>query len=120
MDIRDLFRDENPLSPRYVLTLVMYLPVESAFYAARRGGQEFRGWGPAEYALADIATSMRSFMHLYLVSHLDRKKHRMPPAPKPFPTPEDLKTKKNSSKPGSFAHVVLQAKAASMKRKAGR
>lgn len=117
VDIRDLFLEQNPLSPRYVLTLVTYLPVESAFFAARRGGQEFRGWGPDLYAAADIATSLRTMIHLYVVSHLDRKKHRMPPAPKPFPTPEDQKTKKSSNKPGSFAHVVMQAKAASMKRK---
>lgn len=120
VDIRDLFRDERPLSPRYVLTLVIHLPVESAFFAERRGGQEFRGWGPDTYAAADIATSLRTMVHLYVVSHLDRKKHRMPAPPKPFPTPEDLKTKKSSSKPGSFAHVVKQAKLASMRRKAGR
>lgn len=120
VDIRDLFRDEDPLSPRYVLTLVIHLPIESAFFAARRGGQEYRGWGPDTYAAADIATSLRTLNHLYVSAHIDRKKHRMPAPPKPYPTPETLKAQKQSKRPGSFAQVVINAKAASIKRKAGR
>lgn len=119
VDLRDLFDEENPLSPKWVLNLVVHLPVGSAFVAARRGGQQFRDWDADRYALADIATSLRSFRHLYVSAHIDRRKHRLPQAPKPFPTPEELTTKKNSQKPGSFAYVVLQAKRASMKRKAG-
>lgn len=121
VDIRDLFHPEKPLSPKYVLSLVMYLPLESAFMASRRGGQEFRGWDVSRYALIDVANSLRSFQHMYLASHIDRRKAALPKPPEPFPTPEEKRTQKASVKAGSFAHMVATAKALhERKRKAGR
>lgn len=122
VDLRDLFHPERPLSPRYVLALVMYLPMGSAFVAARRGGQEFRDWDLGRYALVDVANSLRSLQHMYLVSHIDTRKTRAPKPPDPFPTPEETRTKKATHRPGSFANMVAIAKAAAArkKRKAGR
>ena len=121
VDIRDLFHPEKPLSPKYVLSLIMYLPLGSAFVAERRGGQEFRDWDVSRYALVDVANSLRSFQHLYLAAHIDRRKTAIPKPPEPFPTPEEQRTKKASVKAGSFAHMVATAKAmAERKRKAGR
>ena len=112
VDIRDLFRTDNPLSPRYVLSLVVYLPPRSAFVAARRGGQQFRDWDAGRYALVDVANSLRALQHLYLVTHIDRRKTALPKPPDPFPTPEEQRTKQSAHKPGSFAHMVVTAKAA--------
>jgi len=121
VDIRDLFHPEKPLSPRYVLTLIMYLPLGSAFVAERRGGQEFRDWDISRYALVDVANSLRGLQHLYLATHIDRRKASLPKPPEPFPTPEEQRTKKAVTKAGSFAHMVATAKAAAeRKRKAGR
>lgn len=121
VDIRELFHPEKPLSPKYVLALIMYLPLGSAFVAERRGGQEFRDWDPDRYALIDIANSLRSFQHMYLASHIDRRKTALPKPPEPFPTPEQKRTEKATHKAGSFAHMVATAKAlAERKRKAGR
>ena len=121
VDIRDLFHPEKPLSPKYVLSLIMYLPMGSAFVAARRGGQEFRDWDLGRYALVDVANSLRSFQHLYLLAHIDRRRGSAPKPPKPFPTPEEKRTEKAVQKPGSFAHMVATAKAlAQRKKKVGR
>lgn len=121
VDLRDLFLPEKPLSPKYVLSLVMYLPLGSAFMAARRGGQEYRDWDVGRYALVDVANSLRSFQHLYLAAHIDRRKTALPKPPDPFPTPEEKRTQKATHKPGSFAHMVATAKVnAERRRKAGR
>lgn len=108
------------MSPRYVLTLIMHLPIGSCFNAARMGGQQYHGWDAQAYALADIATSLRSLQFLYTLAHIDPKKGRKPPPPKPFPTPGAVdREKKPANAPGSFAHMILQAKAADQKKKAG-
>lgn len=44
VDLRDLWRDNPRVTPRYVLTLVGQLPDTSAFAASARGGPEFRSW----------------------------------------------------------------------------
>ena len=120
VDLRDLFRAERPLSPRFVLALIMYLPLGSAFVAERRGGQEFRGWDHSRYAMVDAANSLRSIQHLYLAAHIDRRKARVPKPPEPFPTPEETRSKKAVAKPGSFAHMVAVTKAAAERRQKGR
>lgn len=60
MDIRDLWREESRLSPRYVLMLVEHLPEGSAFLAARRGGPEHQAWDTTAHLLAGIANILNA------------------------------------------------------------
>lgn len=116
VDLRDLFREDNPLSPRWVLNLIIGLPMDLEFRAAERGGKKFRGWGPSTYALADIATSLRTLVYLYLSAHIDPKKSKKPAEPKPFWIPDESsehKPKKN----GLFASMVGSLIAANRKHK---
>lgn len=112
VDLRDLFHPEKPLSPRYVLDLIMHLPLGSCFNAARRGGQQYHGWDAERYALVDIANSLRMIQFLYTSAHIDPKKGRRPAIPSPFPTPDSEAREKaeKANKPGSFVHTLLQAK----------
>lgn len=112
VDLRDLF-SENSLSPRYVLTLILHLPTDGAFYASRRGGQEFRGWDVDRYALVSLVNAQRAGNHILLMANRDPKRAK-PVAPEPFPTPDE---KKSRPKPGSFAGVVASMMAAQRRRK---
>lgn len=113
VDLRELFSDENPLSPRYVLSLILHLPSDGAFFASRRGGQEFRGWDVDRYALVSLVNAQRAGNHILLVANRDPKKPK-PPLPEPFPTPDD--NKKQAPKPGSFA-AIAASMLASQRRK---
>lgn len=104
VDLRDLFDEENPLSPRWVLNLIIGLPMELEFHAHQRGGKQFRGWNPDMYAQADIATSLRTLVWLYLSAHIDPKKSKKPAEPQPFPIPDSVG--KNRKKNGVFARMV--------------
>ena len=44
LDLRDLWRPESGLTPRYVLSLVEHLPEDSATLAEVRGGPQMRPW----------------------------------------------------------------------------
>ena len=103
------------MSPRYVVNLVTHLPSGSAYYAARMGGPEYRGWSIEQWALAQMVDTLKTFQWFYVSAHIDRKKSRLPKAPEPFPRPQDKKLKKNANKPGSFAQMVIQAKKAAMR-----
>lgn len=104
IDLRDLFRNEGDMSPRWVLNLITGLPMELEYHSQKRGGKKFRNWGPSTYALADIATSMRSIVYLYLCAHIDPKKSKKPAEPQPFWIP-DAPTR-NPKKTGVFAKIV--------------
>ncbi|AAC18466.2 tail assembly chaperone [Mycobacterium phage Lakes] len=114
VDLRDLFRDEDPLSPRYVLNLVIHLPKTGAFYAERRGGQQYRGWDEDRYALADIYDAVQAGNHILLMANRDPKKPK-PKAPKAYPRPDDFE--KTTPKPGSFAAMVVAAKKAAREKR---
>ncbi|AGR46439.1 tail assembly chaperone [Mycobacterium phage Odin] len=116
VDLRDLFRDEDPLSPRFVLALVLCLPKDGAFYASRRGGQQYRGWDEDRYALADIYDAVQANTHMFLLANRDPKKPK-PKAPKSYPRPDDLEPHKAAHKPGSFAAMVVAAKKAARERR---
>jgi hypothetical protein len=60
VDIRDLWRDDSELSPRYVLMLVEHLDDSSALSAAHRGGREFRPWTTQVYLLAAVANLLNA------------------------------------------------------------
>lgn len=118
VDLRDLFREEDPLEPRWVLALILGLPMESAYIAERRGGQQFRGWGPATYAAAQTVTTLRGIQHLYILSHID-KKAKKPKPPVPFPTPESTNSKQESKPRNAFAATANAMIAASRRKKTG-
>lgn len=50
VDIRDLFT--SVLSPRHVVSLIVWLPDDSALAAAAQGGREHLGWGTDRYMRA--------------------------------------------------------------------
>ncbi|KRD08771.1 hypothetical protein ASE48_08350 [Mycobacterium sp. Root265] len=109
-----MFNDEDPLSPRYALALIINLPKQGAFYASRRGGPDFRGWDEDRYALADLVDEMQKSNHYFLLANRDPSKPK-PKAPKPYYRPDFAKAKV-VHKPGSFAAMVVAAKAAKRKR----
>ncbi|QNL30382.1 tail assembly chaperone [Mycobacterium phage SuperCallie99] len=116
VDLRDLFSEEDPISPRFVLALVLCLPKDGAFYAERRGGQQYRGWDEDRYGLADIYDAIQAGNHILMLANRDPNKPK-PQAPKPYPRPEDTEKKTAAPKPGSFAAMVVAAKKATRERK---
>ncbi|QDH47843.1 tail assembly chaperone [Mycobacterium phage Benvolio] len=116
VDLRDLFRDEDPLTPRFVLALVLCLPKDGAFYAERRGGQQYRGWDEDRHALADIYDAVQAGNHILMMVNRDPNKPK-PKAPKPYPRPDDNKPKDAAPPPGSFAAMVVAAKKAARERR---
>lgn len=54
MDLRDLWRPDTTVTPRFVLWIAGQLPADSALAASRQGGAEFRPWTPTVYLLAAI------------------------------------------------------------------
>ena len=115
LDLRDLFNPEAKLSPRYVLAHIKHLPMDSAFVAERRGGQQFRGWDESRYIAVANVNAIRTLQHLYVLAH--SKKNAKPKPPEPYPIP-DSKTKKD--KPGSFAAIARRHLAAARRRKEGK
>lgn len=118
LDLRDLFSEENPISPRWVLAHIKYLPIESAFYAEVRGGQQFRGWGPDRYMQAAHINADRVGNHLFILANTDPKKKK-PTPPEPWPLPDDKTKTKPADKPGSFAATVRTLSAKAKKRMEG-
>lgn len=116
IDLRDLFRDVDPLSPRFVLAHIKYLPIESAFVAERRGGQHFRGWSEDRYMQAAQINAQKAANWLFILANTDPKK-RKPNMPEPWPLP-DGKFKK-PDQPGSFGFIAKQHLAKAKKRKEG-
>lgn len=110
VDLRDVFVPGSGLSARRAMTLIKYLPMESAFVAERRGGQHFRGWDEGRYINVAAVNALRGLQHTYVSAHAKNK----PKAPEPFPVPD--KRQQNRSKPGSFANLA-QARIAAAKRK---
>ncbi|QHB38032.1 tail assembly chaperone [Mycobacterium phage Cintron] len=115
IDLRELFSEVNPLSPQYVLIHIKHLPIESAFVAAIRGGQEFRGWNADRYALAAIINSIRAGNYMFVMANSDPRKGK-PPLPSPWPVPQGNKAEKKYA-PNSFAGIVAAQVIAARKRK---
>lgn len=116
MDLRDLFAEENPFSPRYILALIVWLPNDSAFYASRMGGPQYVGWDPDRYALAAQVDALRAGNYIALMVNRDPKKGTKPKPPEPFPTP-DADKKSNAPKPGSFRAIAASLMAAQRRKK---
>ncbi len=112
VDLRDLFRDNNRLTPLYLLSLIRGLPMESRFNAERRGGQQFRGWDAGRYIDVATVNAVRALQWTYVAAHSKNK----PKAPEPFPIP-DKTVRRRDKGPGSFAFIAAQ-KIAAARRKA--
>jgi hypothetical protein len=63
VDLRDLWRDGNVVTPRFVLMLVGQLPDTSAFAASQRGGRQFQPWHTANTLLALNANLLAAANH---------------------------------------------------------
>ncbi|QGJ97068.1 tail assembly chaperone [Mycobacterium phage PetterN] len=121
LDLRDLFDDEDPLDPEYVLWLIPGLSIDSAFVAERHGGPQFRGWTPSTYAQVATANGIRGLQYAYILTHIDKKAIR-PNPPEPYPIPArdtDKSSKPVTPKPGSFAGIAASMMAAARRQKAG-
>ncbi|BCP36362.1 hypothetical protein MINTMi198_17320 [Mycobacterium intracellulare M.i.198] len=118
IDLRDLFSEDKPLSPRWALMHVLHLPIESAFVAQLRGGPEFRGWSPDRYMAARLIDLQAIQNWMFLSANRDPDS-KAPEMPEPYPLPDDIKVKKQlKDKPGSFGFMAKTLLAKAKKRKA--
>lgn len=115
VDLRDLFDEVSPLSPRYVLALIFNLPADGAFHASRQGGPQFRGWDAGRYALVALVNAQRANNHILMMVNRDPKRAK-PKPPEFFPTPDES-DKPSAPKPGSFAAIAASMLAAQRKKR---
>lgn len=121
IDLRDLFSEDDPLDPRWVLIHVANLPIASSFVAMQRGGLEFRGWDEDRYADADMIDALQDIAYILIMANRDPNK-TAPPPPKRYRRPgvksqEELSDdKKTTFKAGSFGDMLQQAKRNKRKR----
>lgn len=105
VDLRDMFREDSGLSPRWLLNLIVNLPFSSRFYAEQQGGQQFRGWDESRYAMVATVNAIRALQYTYVAAHSKRK----PKMPDMFPVPEvKVKKRKRNTGPGSFTFMAAQ------------
>ena len=76
IDLLDLFREERPLSPRYVLAHIRNLDYQSAFVAEVRGGQQYRGWDEDRYMDAAQINALRTLIYIFILANTDPKKRK--------------------------------------------
>ena len=112
IDLRDIFKDDGGLSPRWLLSMILNLPLGSRFYAEQQGGQQFRGWDESRYAMVATVNAIRALQYTYISAHSKKK----PKMPEMFPVPEPtVKVRKKNTGPGSFAFIAA-AKMAKLKK----
>ena len=112
IDLRDMFRDDSNLSPRWLLINILNLPYGSRFYAEQQGGQQFRGWDESRYAAVATVNAIRALQYTYISANSKRK----PKMPEMFPVPEaTVKKRKKQTGPGSFAFIAAAKLAKSKK-----
>lgn len=103
VDLRDIYRPEASLSPRFLFVLIKGLPMGSRFNSEKRGGSQFQGWDDSKYMQAALINAVRALQYTYVQAH--SKKTIQPPDP--FPVPDRKATTKSQvNKPGSFANVA--------------
>lgn len=117
MDLRDLFLDDPPWSPRFVLAHIRNLDYGSAYVAEARGGQQYRGWDESRYIAAAEVNSIRTLIYAFILANMNSKKAKKPEAPRPWPLPDDKDKKKRQDKPGSFAFIARSHIAAVKKKR---
>lgn len=114
VDLRDIYRPEANLTPRYLFVLLKGLPVGSRFNSEKRGGQQFQGWDESRYMQASLINAVRALQYTYVQAH-SKKKIQQPDL---FPVPDRKQTTQSQiSKPGSFANVAAQMILAARKKR---
>ena len=117
IDLRDLFSEDQPISPRWALMHANALPLESDTVAEQRGGQHFRGWDEGRYMLAQLIDATRLNTYAFALAHRDPDL-REPDPPSMYPLPDNVRARnKRPPKPGSFASIVGSKLAAVKERK---
>lgn len=121
IDLRDLFSEDDPMSPRWALMHITSLPVDSATVAEQRGGQQFRGWDEGRYMMATLINAIRISNYYFILANTDPEKSK-PKPPDNYPLPDgNAKTKaKAKDKPGSFTFIAKARAAAVRKKREGR
>lgn len=74
---------EQGMSPAQIIVLIRQLPLESRTVSARRGGDDFIGWGVDRYMTAQLIDAVQMTTHAVVQSN-SKKKVR---APKPVYRP---------------------------------
>jgi hypothetical protein len=115
IDLRELFSEDDPLTPAFVLAHIKNLDYHSAFIAEMRGGQRFRGWDEDRYQRAAQINSQRTANYYFALANCDPKKRRNIKPPDMWPIPDEVK---KVDPPGSFAFIAKAHLAAAKKRKA--
>lgn len=95
-------------SPRYLLSLIRQLPMESNTTAQMRGGEEFRGWGVDQYLLANLTDAVNAATYAIVASNSKSK----PKPPEPVYRPDKATKKKRAN---SFAMMAARQMAAARK-----
>jgi hypothetical protein len=74
---------EQGMSPAQIIVLIRQLPLESRTVSARRGGDEFLGWGVDRYMFAQLLDAVQMTTHAVVQSNSKKKVK----APKPVYRP---------------------------------
>jgi hypothetical protein len=89
VDLRDLWRPNTGVTPRYVLWLVGQLPPESAFRASQQGGPAFRAWTPTLHVLVGVANLLNA-ANRQRAGKKTREPLIRPPSPTSKPKPRRI------------------------------
>lgn len=110
MDLRDLFSEDDPLTPKRAVALIEGLPPESRTAAILREDEESYGWKTSDYLLAAIANSVRegTFVNMQV-----RTKKKLTPI-EPIEVP-GVKKQKKQKKANKFVQMA-QAQLAKQQR----
>lgn len=114
VDLRDIYRPEATLTPRFLFVLLKGLPTGSRFNSEKRGGQQFQGWDESRYMQAALINAVRALQYTYVQAHSKKNIQQ----PDPFPVPDRKQTTQSQiSKPGSFANVAASMVLAARKKR---
>lgn len=103
VDLGDVLRPESGLTPRQVLVYINQLPAESNTMAHLQGGDQFRGWSPEVYMLANVFDAVRAHTHTYVSANSKKK-------PKPFePIERPKKSDGNKKKKTGWFSAMARA-----------
>lgn len=108
VDLRDAVREIPLYSPAYILELIRYLPVDSAYVAEKRGGQVFRGWDIRTYLQAATVNATREVG--YITAQVNSKKKLSVPELVQTPDSEKRESEnRETPKRGKSAFIALAA-----------